>query len=138
VVVIIGTNRLVDCETVILVRGDPLLRVEEKPLRLTVITPSDIPSGRIVRVIGNIVEDAQGSKEIGHVKVVATDRSVSIFWDTFLLVAATSIEEGAVNVHIDFRPIGLNMFDDPTGLHLGGMHLAQSSFHNSATAFSFG
>jgi hypothetical protein len=135
--VILGTNRFVDCETIIQVGGQPLLRVDDDPLRLTVVTPPNLPSGRHVRVVNNIV-DAAVSASFGPVKVVSTERTVSLLWETFLLVAVTAIEEGLVNVHIDFRPVGLNMFDDSTGLHLGEMHFAQSTFAGTPTAFSFG
>ena len=134
--IILGTNRLVDCQTILLVGGQPLLRVEENPLRLTVVTPPTLPSGRHVRVVQNAVEPPAAGES--HVRVVSTERTVQLFWDSILFASVAALESGEINAHIDFRVLGLNMYDDMTGLHLGGLHMAQSSVAGAPAAFSFG
>ncbi len=130
--VVLGTNKFIDCDTIILLRGAPLLKVQVEPLRLTVVTPSENPSGRHVRVVDNVPGDSS------QVLVLANDQFVHIFWERILLVAATVMSPGVVHVHIDLRPVGILCFDDPLGLHIGAMNMATSSFVGAHVAFHLG
>ena len=118
--------------------GEPTLKVESNPLRLTVVTPPDLPSGRVVRVVANKESTSDAVLGPRPVKVVATGGSVSIFWEKFLIAVATELSPDTVHVHVDFRPIGLNVFDDATGLHVGGMHFVNSGISKAAVAFALG
>ncbi len=135
----LGTNHFVDCDAIISIKGAPALKVTISPLRLTVATPADLPSGRLVRVIDNRPEPVGSSAVSPLVRVVASEKSVAVFWDQFLIAVATLLDDQTtVHLHVDLRPIGINVFDDASGLHVGGMHFTQATIANSATAFSLG
>jgi hypothetical protein len=129
----LGTNTFIDCETIVAIKGQPLLKVATMPLRLTIVTPSDLPSGRVVHVVENNIEPAASA-----VRVLARSESVAIFWTDLLIAIATLIDENVVHIHIDFRPLGINIFDDASGLHVGSMHFSRSTMMNSQVAFSLG
>jgi hypothetical protein len=133
----LGTNNFIDCDTIVSIKGQPTLKVEQNPLRLTIVTPTDLPSGRLVRVVANQLEPPSGASEVSPlVRVVATEKHVTVFWEQFLIAAATQLGENSVHVHIDFRPLGINVFDDVTGLHVGGTHFARSGMAGSQVAIS--
>ena len=79
-----GKSPTVNVATIIQLKGKPTLKVESNPPRLTVVTPPDLPSGRVVRVVAN----EESMPNVG-VKVVATGGSLSIFWDRSLIAVAT-------------------------------------------------
>jgi hypothetical protein len=138
VIVNLGTNTFIDCETIVSIKGNPTLRLASDPLRLTIVTPTDLPSGRVVRVVNNQLEPVPGETEASsNTRVVAGDKSATVFWQDFLIAVATQLDDGSAHLHVDFRPIGINIFDDASGLHVGGMHLLRSVV-NSKIAFVLG
>jgi len=72
-VVTLGTNTFIDCETIFAVKGNPLLQIKTNPLRITFVTPPDLPSGRIVRVVDNV--DQAPAVVHSSTRVVASDQS---------------------------------------------------------------
>lgn len=133
--VVIGTNSFVDCENIVILQGNPLLKVAANPLRLTVVTPQNLPSGRHVRVVDNI---SAVNDQTGKVRVISSEQSVQIFWDNFLLVVGTLIAPETVHIHIDLRPIGILCHDDQTGLHVGNINMSSSTFTGTNAAFTLG
>jgi hypothetical protein len=132
--VVLGSNRFVDCGALVAFRNQGSgLRVETAPLRVTLATPTDLPSGRAINVVRN-----EQSPESPHVKIVKSETSVAIFWDDAPLVIATQLDAETVNLRADLRPIGINIYDDATGLHIGGMHLSQNAFRGASVAFQLG
>ena len=98
------------------------------------MTPTTVPSGRTVNVVAN--ERKPGSSK--EVKVVKSDTSVAIFWEEAPLVIATLLDTGTVSLRADLRPIGINLYDDADGLHIGNAHFRSSTFSRAAVAFQLG
>lgn len=130
--VILGGNRFVDCGSLLVHRGVPLLRVEFDPLRVELRTPENLPSGRLARV------DPAGHGPEDHVRVVATSQSFAIFWDDDALVLATLLDAQTVHLKLDLRPLGINIYDDPSGLHIGGNLFSRNAVSGAAAAISLG
>mgnify|MGYP001233646677 CR=1 FL=1 len=132
--VAIGSNHFVDCQTLIAVRQHALLRVATTPLRVSLTTPPDLPSGRSVQVIDN----QPGSESHPDVRVVAGDTRVAVFWGEAPLAIATLLDETTVSLRVDLRLIGINLFDDALGLHVGQNLYAGNQIANASTAVALG
>jgi hypothetical protein len=128
--VVFGRNRFVDCGALLAIEGTPVLEVLTDPLRVRLNAPPDLPSGRAVTV-----EDGRASPE-AHVRLVSSPSSAAIFWDDELLVMATRLEDDLVHVKVDLRPIGMNVYDDVAGLHIGGNVMASNKFERFATGIN--
>jgi hypothetical protein len=131
--VLVGSNRFVDCETLIAIRGLELLRVSTNPLRVSLTTPPDLPSGKIVIVTENQIQGPPGD-----VRVVATDKSVAIFWADAPIVIATLVQPDTVSLRIDLRPIGVNLFDEPASLHIAGNTYSSNTMRGGKVAIGLG
>lgn|GEM_PF-5263737 len=132
--VIIGTNKITNCRTLVSVKGDPLVRVETAPLRLSFRLPQDLPTG----VFFEIVENEIIGDRPPELRVVQSSSNVSVLWREMLLLSATLLDETTAHLKIDLRPLGILIFDDHQGLHVGGNVLARSSFTDCMTAISLG
>ncbi len=131
--VVLGLNRFVDCVTLIALGNAPLLSVTTAPLRLTLVT-RDATSKRVV----HIVDNQQRADCSSEVKVIASDRSVSVFWNETPLATAVELDGSTVSLRADLRPVGINIFDDVAGLHLGEMHFAGHTIRDAQTVFQLG
>ena len=132
--VAIGSNHFVDCQTLIAVRQHALLRVATAPLRLSLTTPPDLPNGRGVQVVDNQIEPDSHA----DVRVVASDTSVAVFWGEAPLAIATLLDETTVSLRVDLRPIGIGLFDDALGLHVGRNVFTGNQITNASTAVALG
>lgn len=128
-----GSNRFVDCPVIIGIRGRPLLSIVANPPRVSLTTPAELRSGRSVQV-----RDNQSEAPDGNVRVVATDKSVAIFWGEDALVIATLLEPETIVLKIDLRPVGMNLFEDAAGLHIGGNTIVGNLFEGNAPAVELG
>ncbi|MBK6847527.1 MAG: hypothetical protein IPG96_08335 [Proteobacteria bacterium] len=127
----LGTNTFVDCGIVIGVAGTPLLQVATAPLRITMKTPAGSPSVP-VDVTENVPQN-------GSVTVRHGDTSVSILYnDEIALCVAVEIEAETVLVRLDLRPIGINVYDDANGLHVGQNAFARNRIASAAVGLQLG
>lgn len=132
--VIVGSNKISNCHTLIGVKDQPLLRIEFPPLRIHLRLPRDLPSNVYFEIADNKVQGAS----IRDLRVISGDTNVSVFWKDFLILSATLLDQETVHLKLDLRPIGMVLYDDPQGLHIGSNLLARSLFANCMTAISLG
>lgn len=130
--VILGGNRFVDCESILAFKGASVLKVDFNPLRLRLVTPEALPSQRTVRV------DEQERSPPDRVRVVRTPQSFAIFWDDDALAVATLLDAETAHLKLDLRPLGIHIYDDPEGLHIGQNTFAGNQVSGSAAAISLG
>ena len=134
-VVLLGSNRFEDCDSILSVRGVPLLRVLFTPLRLQLMSAEaqPLPLGYSVRV----AEHERFPPDKVH--VVSTPQSFAIFWDKeHALAIATLVDENTAHLRVDLRPLGINIHDDADGLHIGGNTFTRNVISRSATAINLG
>lgn len=134
--VIIGTNRLINCQTVISLKGQPMVQVSFSPLRVSLRLPKDLPSGVAFNIVEN--ELKQKSKVGSNLRMIISETNVSIFWGNLLLLSATLLDNETAHLKIDLRGLGINIYDDVVGLHIGSNTLTGNSFENCATAIGVG
>jgi hypothetical protein len=135
--VIIGTNKLVNCRILIGMKDQPLLQVEFSPLRVSLRLPQALPS----QISFEIIDNATKGKEAApnqDLRVITGETNVSIFWKDLLLLSATLLEKEAAHLKLDLRPVGIRIFDDHEGLHVGSNLLANGLISNCMTAISLG
>lgn len=125
---LVGTNRFENCETLLAHRGVPVLRVEATSagLVLDLQTPQDAKPLRIER---NVVTD-------GDASVICAARLVTVVANGTPLLHAAQLLEHEVLVDLDFRPLGMAIYSDATGLHIGGSTLAGNTVKGARVAIS--
>jgi hypothetical protein len=133
--VIIGNNRITNCQTLISVRERPLLQVSHSPLRVSFTLPRELPSRIFFEIVDNEL-NGESSSLNSKLNIVRGETNISIFWDGVLLVSATSVDPGTVHIKIDLRQLGIRIYDDHEGLHVGNNLLAHNSFMNCTTAIA--
>ena len=135
--VIIGTNRIANCQILISVRGSPLLQVSHSPLQVSLNLPRDLPSRIFFEIVDNELK-RKSPASIPEPRIVKGEKNVSIFWDDVLLLSATLVDQETVHLKIDLRRLGILIYDDHEGLHVGKNIMAYNSFLNCMTAISLG
>jgi hypothetical protein len=130
--VILGSNRFMDCRVLLSIRGHPALQVALAPLRLSLSTPPGLPSGKVIDVIDSQVAGGRS----GGPCIVSTERTVGIFLEEASIAQATQMDDSTVHLRIDLRPLGIQIFDDADGLHVGEKLLSGNSFVGCTTAIS--
>lgn len=132
-----GTNVLVDCVTLMGWQDQSLLRVWDQPLRVDLKTPPDLPSQVKVEIAGNQVRE----DSTGLVRVSVDAGSVGVFSRDVPILMAISAQNGAdraVYLHVDLRPLGMRVFDDAEGLHIGGACLKHNHMVGCSAAIALG
>ena len=129
--VLLGRNRFVECESILAYKGTPILKVGFDPLRLELATPEGVPS-RAVRV------DQKGRSPEDRVRIVATPQSFAVFWENEALAVATLLDAETAHLKLDLRTLGINIYDDPDGLHIGQNIFSENVVSHSAAAINLG
>lgn len=132
--VVLGSNHFLDCINIVAIHQHPLVRVEANPLRLSVATPPDLPSARRVQIIDNEIREGSDPK----VQVVKSETSVAVFLGETPLSIATLLGGAKISLRLDLRPIGINLYDDASGLHAGSNRFAGNQIVNCGTAIALG
>jgi len=129
--VLLGRNRFVECESILAYKGTPILKVGFDPLRLELATPEGVLS-RAVRV------DQKGRSPEDRVRIVATPQSFAVFWENEALAVATLLDAETAHLKLDLRTLGINIYDDPDGLHIGQNIFSENVVSHSAAAINLG
>jgi hypothetical protein len=129
--VILGTNLIEDCGTVMTISGAPLFSYKVEPdgvkLSFNILSP---PADTEVRIEDNVIRR-------GNVAVKADQSSVTISRDDIKLLHL-SIEGDTAIVHIDLRPLGLRIYTDSNALHIGGSQLSQNIIKQCTNGIAIG
>lgn len=83
----------------------------------------------------NVLKE-KGESVDSNPRIVAGQTNVSVFWNDALLVSATLLDQETVHLKTDLRRVGINIYDDHAGLHVGHNTLTGNSFANCATAIA--
>lgn len=83
--VMVGTNRITNCQTLISVKDHSLLRVTLSPLRVSLRLPRDLPSRVFFEIVENEIK-AEGITANPDLRLVSGETNVSIFWKDMLLL----------------------------------------------------
>lgn len=94
--VIIGSNRIIDCESILQLDGQVVLKTEDDPLRVTLRLSDDPP-----KLIGIDIVDNEERRGDPAARVVRDGNSVSVVYRGFPALMVTRLEPGIVHARID-------------------------------------
>jgi hypothetical protein len=128
--VVLGANRFVECGSLLAYKGKCVLGVDFDPLGVRLVTPRDLPSQLWVHVDRDVVrpEDA--------VRIVKTASSFAVFWKEYALALATLLSPEVAHLKLDLRPIGMRVYDDVDGLHIGNNRFSGNVITRAAAAIN--
>jgi hypothetical protein len=135
--IIVGTNRITNCRILVGMKDQPLLQVAFSPLRISLKLPEGLPSPIFFEITDNVQKGEVNSPN-PNVLIVAGESNVSIFLKDLLLLSATLLDKKTAHLKLDLRPLGIFIYDDPDGLHIGNNLLARAAFTDCMTAISLG
>lgn len=117
------------------VRGEPLLSVATGPLRVTLNTPAGWPGAQEISIHENELKPGQPDARLMKADhaIVLLVREVPV-----LVAMADPDHPHEVLVRLDLRPIGIQLFDDADGLHLGTNLYSRNRVSNASTAVTLG
>jgi hypothetical protein len=109
-----------------------MLRVSLSPVRVDLRVPLGVQSELEIRA------NRPANGEAADVTVAESPQAVAIFWKNAPILMAQQIDDDSILLHTDFRPLGIEIFDDAAGLHIGGSILGGNSFAGCSTAIALG
>jgi hypothetical protein len=128
-----GNNQLSDCVALLSWQDELVLSVSVNPLRVSLRTPSGATSKIELDVTDNRV-----IKSTGKADVSVSPTAIAVVKDGSPILMAQDLGNDTVMLHTDLRPLGMNIFDDASGLHIGGSILANNRFAGCSTAIALG
>jgi hypothetical protein len=127
----LGTNRFIDCRAILAYQATDVVAVELAPLRVTLCVPAEGGGPALPIEHGQVV---QGNT----VTTLRDERSFSVFVGDSLVLAALLRSADTVHLKLDLRPLGLVIFDDADGLHIGTNVFAQNRIAGADVAIALG
>jgi hypothetical protein len=142
VIVIWGGNRFIDCVDLLAWKDRSVLRLSAAPVRIDLrVSPA------VSEVSGSQLEVSE-NRIVGSVPRQATVNSLpnafALLWTELPIVIAQEIGMDTVSqhpmilLHTDLRPLGMNVFDDAAGIHVGGDLIARTAFSRCSRAITLG
>ena len=128
-----GGNQMQDCVALLSWQDQVVLAVQVSPLRITLKTPKQGADTLRVAVEDNRIVDADAG-----VRVIDKVQSIAVMLHDAQIVLLLDIGEGNLLLHSDLRPLGMNIYDDAAGLHVGGSILRRNKFSGCSTAIALG
>lgn len=135
--VLLGGNAFRDCDTLISVARIPVLKVRGDPLHIELAVPILEPEagGRLkFHMINRKIEGdpvvVRQSAIHGH------DDELRLFHGHHLLLTASALSRETIHVHLDLRPLGLRVYSDAEGLHVGQHTVFNLAFQSESPAIA--
>jgi hypothetical protein len=91
-----------------------------------------------------ITENRIVTSEPEQATVSSPPNAVAILWTELAIVMAQDIgldrisQHQMILLHADLRPLGMNVFDDAAGIHVGGDLIARTTFSRCSRAIALG
>lgn len=128
--VLIGTNRLEECEHVVSIGDVSLLDAtidDGCPLVTLSLTRGQ---GTVdFQITGNVVQK-------GALETRSMGDRFEVFQGSVVVLQAWIADESLLHLVVDFRPLGLNFHSDEHALYVGGATLSGNVFRRCKTAIS--
>jgi hypothetical protein len=133
-----GRNLFRDCVALLSYRSQVVLAVSGPPVRVDLAAPPPLFRGAVNIRSNQLVGARQDFFRIVETPNAETPNAVAIFADGRPMLMAQSIGADEVILHVDLRPIDMDIYDDAAGLHIGESTLANNTFEGSSTAIALG
>jgi hypothetical protein len=131
-----GGNRMVDCVSLLSWREHLVLAVVGLPIKIDLAAQPPLASVGI-----NIRQNRDLGTQSGFLRILATPdaeqpNAVTMLGGDRLVLFAHAPFPDEIVLHVDLRPIGMNVFDDADGIHIGDSTLAGNTFQGVSTAIT--
>ncbi len=137
--VLLGTNSFTGFSAILGWRGQTVLRIEDDAAVYLCLPDASFPHVGLPRV--DVTSDAAQPID-GPVLVVRpgdkTSCGLFLVRSHEALVLATRVVPSQVHVRLDLRPLGVAIYDDIDGLHIGGNRIAAQTLQGAGTAIWLG
>lgn len=137
-IVVWGGNRLIDCVALLSWKDRTVLRISTSPVRVDFFVPPGVSGdAQPLEIVENqLVAPNPRPTEI---EITSSRDAVAVLWNRLPIVTAQDIGiDGSghpmVLLQTDLRPMGMNIFDDAAGIHVGEGLLARTAFSRCSTA----
>lgn len=131
-----GGNRMIDCVALLSLGEQLVLAVTGPPIKI------DLAASRPqFSVDVNIRQNKDVGGQSGFLRIIPSpDRegpnAITMLRDDRLVLFAHAASADEIVLHVDLRPIGMNVFDDANGIHVGDSTLAGNTFQGVSTAIT--
>ena len=132
--VLMGLNRFENCQTLIAWGEHPVLRAEAGLSSLKLDTTG---MGEKIRAVSVEGQSITVGKDIFSL-IASNVGTTVLFRGNLAILVATQIDEHTLHIKLDLRPLGLNIFDDVAGLHVGRAVMANNSFNGFKAGIRLG
>jgi hypothetical protein len=139
VIVVWGGNRLIDCVSLLSWKDRTILSVSTSPVLVHLTVPPDGTNGlKPLKIEANeLISSTPPPREV-DIRISPT--GVAILWTQLPIVTVLDIGLDRPSGHrmvllrTDLRPLGINVFDDAAGIHVGEGLVARTAFSRCSTA----
>jgi hypothetical protein len=131
--IVVGANGFRDCGTLVAIDGHPILSVADDGHVVLRLPPRSNESSRL-EIDGPVVNTSDDSLA-RQLTVSGDTRHVVVFFVHHLIFVTSNLGT-TTHVYLDLRPLGLNLYSDSTGLHVGPHTLFNLSFVSESPAIS--
>jgi hypothetical protein len=127
----LGSNQFIDCPAILALGTKTVLALKLDPLRVTLRVPTEGGGDAAHIEDGNVVK-GEG------VKTQRDEASFWVFVADQLVLAALLRKPQVVHLKLDLRPLGLRIYDDIDGLHIGTNVFSRNVISNANVAIELG
>jgi len=127
---------MIDCVALLSWEERLVLVVNGPPIKIDLTAQPPLSSIGI-----NIRQNNYVGVQSGFLRILSTPdpeqpNAVTMLGGDRLVLFAHAPTVGEVLLHVDLRPIGINIFDDANGIHIGDSTLAGNTFQGVSTAIT--
>ena len=133
-----GTNQLTNCVSLLTWKDQIVLSVVDSPLQVDLNVPDNLKAAESVDAKSNLHIEKNVAQSNNAAQVIASADAVSILFNGVAILMAQRIAPERVLLHVDLRSVGMNIYDDSAGLHIGASILAKNQFCGCSTAIALG
>jgi hypothetical protein len=129
-----GGNELTDCAALLAMQDKIMLQVLPSPVRVNF----SLPTNPVTPVSIEIRDNRIVSSDSGEFHVSESPRAVAVMWKNVPILMAQQIGDDTVLLRTDLRPLGIGIFDDAAGLHIGSSVLSGNNFAGCSIGIALG
>jgi len=130
-----GGNEMTDCVALLASPDNgTMLQVSLSPVRVTFRLPATPVTAFAVEIRDNRAAGPNSS----DLRISESPDAVAVIWKNVPILMAQQIGDDTVLLRTDLRPLGIEIFDDGAGLHVGSSVLGGNNFTGCSIGIALG
>lgn len=136
--VIVGGNGFRDCKTIIAFGGRPLLGLKPGSNDVQLHVPAlGAPNAEKMALVFEGYRVVSGDDGVTRQLTIRHhDDEVRVYFAHSLLLVVSQLSDLVIHIHLDLRPLGVRVFSDAEGLHVGPHTFFNLAFQAESPAIS--